>query len=123
MSIYCCSPTYDFDIRARSFAKTSSHTCKFVRIGALHFLLSKCPSKASKYSPNNKGLRGQPYFTPCFHLKLEVTPSLGWLMCTVSLAYIACKHRKKRPSTLRPTNTCHSTSRNIVSNAFLKSTK
>jgi hypothetical protein len=52
-----------------------------------------------------------------------VTPSLGWLMHTVSLAYIACRHCKKRPSTLRLTNTCHNTSRGTISNAFLKSTK
>jgi hypothetical protein len=42
-------------------------------------------------------------------LKLEVTPLLGWLMRTVSLAYIAYMHHKKRPSTLRPANTCHNT--------------
>jgi hypothetical protein len=89
----------------------------------LHSLSSKRPFKASKYSPNSRGLKGQPCFIPCWHLKLEVTFLLGWLMCMVSLAYIACKHCKKRPSTPRPTNTYHNTSCNIVSNAFLKSTK
>jgi hypothetical protein len=52
-----------------------------------------------------------------------VTPLLGWLMRTVSLAYIGYKHRKKRPSTPRPANTYHSTSRGTLSNVFLKSTK
>jgi hypothetical protein len=122
-SNYCYSPTSDSNVRARSFAKSSSHTCTSARAGASHFLPSKRPSRASKHSPNSKGLRGQPCFTPCWHLKLEVTPSLGWLMHTVSLAYIAYKHCKKRPSTLRPVNTCHSTSRDTISNAFLKSTK
>jgi hypothetical protein len=56
-------------------------------------------------------------------LKLEVTPSLGWLMRTISLAYIACKHRKKHPSTSRLANTYHSTSCGIVLNTFFKSTK
>ncbi len=88
-----------------------------------HSLLSKRPFRASKYSPNNRGLKGQPYFTPCWHLKLEVIPSLGWLMHTVSLAYIVYKHRKKRPSTPRLANTCHNTSCDIVLNAFFKSTK
>jgi hypothetical protein len=30
-------------------------------------------------------------------LKLEVTPSLGWLIHIISLAYITCRHRKKIP--------------------------
>jgi hypothetical protein len=68
VSNYCCSPTSDFDIKVRSFVKSNYHTCKSVRASALHYLPSKCPSRASKYSPNNKGLRGQPYFTPCWHL-------------------------------------------------------
>ncbi len=119
----CCSPTSDSDMKARSSAKNNSHTCTSTRAGASHSLPSKCPFKASKYSPNNRGLKGQPYFTPCWHLKLKVTPSLGWLMHMVSLAYIACKHRKKRPSTPKPSNTCHNTSRDIILNAFLKSTK
>jgi hypothetical protein len=54
---------------------------------------------------------------------LEVTPSLVWLMCIISLAYIAFRHHKKRPSTSRLANTCHSTSRGTISNTFLKSTK
>ncbi len=119
----CCNPTCDYNIRARSSTKGSIHTCKSIRVGASHSLLSKHPSRASKYNPNNKGLRGQPYFTPCWHLKLEVTPSFGWFMCMVSLAYIVCKHHKKHPSTPRPANTCHNTSRGIISNAFLKSMK
>jgi hypothetical protein len=119
----CYNPNSDFGIKARSFAKNNSHTCKFVKAGASHSLSCKCPSRASKYSPNNRGLRGQPCFTPCWHLKLEVTPLLGWLMHMVSLAYIAYMHRKKRPSTSRPTNTCHIISRGTISNAFLKSTK
>ncbi len=119
----CCNPTYDFDIRTRSFAKNNNHMCTFVRAGALHSLPSKCHSRASKYSPYNKGLRGQPCFTPCWHLKLEVTSSFGWLMHTVSLAYITFMHRKKCPSTPRPTNTCHNTSCGTISNTFLKSTK
>jgi hypothetical protein len=120
----CCgNPTFDSNIRARSSTKSNSHTCKFAKAGASHFLLSKCPSRASKYSPNNKGLKEQPYFTPCWHLKLEVTPSLKWLMDMVSLTYIACKHCKKHAFTPRPANTCHNTSCGILSNAFLKSTK
>ncbi len=122
-SNYCCSPTSNFDVRMKSSAKSNSHTCTFAKVGASHFLPSKHHSRASKYSPNRRGLKGQPCFTPYWHLKLEVTPSLGWLMRTVSLAYITFKHRKKRPSTPRPANTCHNTSRGIVSNAFLKSTK
>jgi hypothetical protein len=43
-----------------------------------------------------------------------VTPSLGWLMRNVSLAYIACRHRKKRPCTLRLTNICHGTTLHMV---------
>jgi hypothetical protein len=96
---YYCNPTFDSDIRARSSTKSNSHMCKFVMVGASHFLSSKHPSRASKYSPNSKGLRGQLCFTPCWHLKLEVTPSLGWLMHMVSLAYIAYRHCKKCPST------------------------
>jgi hypothetical protein len=117
---YCCSPTSDFDVRVRSFAKNNNHTCKSVKDGASHFLSSKHPSKASKYSPDSKGLKGQPCFTPCWHLKFEVTPLLGWLMHT---AYIAYSHCKKHPSTSRPTNTYHNTSCGTISNAFLKSTK
>jgi hypothetical protein len=123
MSNCCYDPTSNSNIRVRSSAKNSSHTWKFVKAGASHYLLCKRPFKASKYSPNSRGLRGQPCFTPCWHVKLKVTPSLGWLMHIVSLAYIACKHRKKCSSTRRPANTCHNTSCGTVSNAFLKSTK
>ncbi len=119
----CCSPTSDSNVRARSSAKSNNYTCTFAKVSASHFLLSKRPSKASKYSPNNRGLRRQPCFTPCWHLKLEVTPSLGWLMHMVSLAYITCRHCKKRPFTPRPANTCHNASRGTVSNVFFKSTK
>jgi len=119
----CCSPTSDSDVKARSSAKSNNHMCTSTKVGASHFLLSKRPSRASKYSPNNRGLRGQPCFTPCWHLKLKVTPSLGWLIRMVSLAYIACRQRKKRPFTPRPANTCHNASRDTVSNAFFKSTK
>ncbi len=119
----CCSPTSNSDVKTRSSAKNSSHTCTFARAGASHSLSSKRLSKASKYNLNSRGLKGQPCFTPCWHLKLEVTPLLGWLMRTVSLAYIGYKHRKKRPSTPRPANTYHSTSRGTLSNVFLKSTK
>ncbi len=117
---YCCSPTSNFDIRVKSSAKSNSHTCTFVKANASHFLPSKRSSKASKYSPNNRGLRRQPCFTPCWQLKLEVTPSFRWLMCTVSLAYIACRRCNKHPSTSRPTNTCHSTSHGTVLNAFFE---
>ncbi len=119
----CCSPTSDFDVKVRSFTKNNSHTCTYVRASASHSLSSKHPSMASKYNPNSKGLRRQPYFTHCWHLKLEVTPWFGWLMHMMSLAYIACRHCKKCPSTSRPANTCHSTSHDTISNAFLKSTK
>ncbi len=122
-SNYCCSPTSNSNVKTNSFAKSNNHMCMFVRAGASHSLSSKHPSRASKYSPNNKGLKGQPCFTPCWHLKLEVTPSLGWLMRMVSLAYITCRHRKKCPSTPRPTNTCHNISHGTISNVFLKSTK
>jgi hypothetical protein len=128
--IFCCSvsncycnPTFDSNIRARSYAKNSSHMCMFARASASHFLPSKHPSRASKYNLNSKGLRGQPCFTPCWHLKLKMTPSFRWLMHTVSLTYIACRHRKKHPSTPRLANTCHNTSHNTISNAFSKSTK
>ncbi len=123
MSNCYCNPTSDSDVKTRSFVKSNNHTCTSARAGASHFLPSKRCSKASKYNPNSKGLRGQPCFTPCWHLKLEVTPSFGWLMRTVSLAYITCRHRKKRPSTPRFTNTYHNTSRGTISNAFFKSTK
>ncbi len=119
----CCNPTFDSDIKARSFAKSNSHMCKFARAGASHSLSFKHPFRAPKYSPNNRGLRGQLCFTPYWHLKIEVTPSFGWLMHTISLAYITCKHRKKRPSTPRPANTWHNTSHDTISNVFLKSTK
>jgi hypothetical protein len=94
---YCCSITSDSDVKTKSSTKSSNHTCTLAKAGASHFLPSKCPSRASKYNPNSRGLRGQLCFTPCWHLKLEVTPLLGWLMRMVSLAYIACKHRKKCP--------------------------
>ncbi len=123
VSNYCCNPTFDFDVRTRLFAKSSNHTCTSAKAGASHALPSKRPSKASKYNPNSRGLRGQPCFTPNWHLKLKVTPSLGWLMCMVFLAYIAFRHCKKRLSTPRPTNTYHNISHGIVSNFFLKSTK
>jgi len=119
----CCSPTSDSDVRARSSAKSNNHMCTSTKVGASHSLPSKHPYRASKYNPNNRGLRGQPCFTPCWHLKPEVTPSLGLLMRMVSLAYIAYKHRKKCPFTPRPANTCHNTSRDIVSNVFFKLTK
>jgi len=119
----CCSPTSNSDVKARSSAKSNNHTCTFAKVGASHYLPFKRPSRASKYSPNNRGLRGQPCFTPYWHLKLEVTPSLGWLMRMVSLAYITCRHRKKRPFTPRLANTCHNASRGTISNAFFKSTK
>ncbi len=120
---YRYSPTSDSNVKTKSSAKSNNHTCTSTRVGASHSLLSKRPSRASKYSPNRRGLKKQPCFTPCWHLKLEVTPSLGWLMHTVSLAYIACRHRKKCPSTPRLANICHNTSRGTISNAFLKSTK
>jgi hypothetical protein len=116
---YCCNPTFDSDIKARSSAKSNNQMCMFVTVGSSHFLPSKHSSRTSKYSPNNRGLRGQPYFIPCWHLKLEVT----WLMRIVSLAYIVYRHRKKCPSTSRPANTCHNISRGTISNVFLKSTK
>jgi len=118
-----CYPTSDSDVRTRSFAKNNNHTCTSVKVGASHSLPSKRPSRASKCSPNNRGLKGQPCFTPCWHLKLEVTPSFGWLIRMVSLAYIAYRHYKKRPSTPRPANTCHNTSHGTISNTFLRSTK
>ncbi len=118
----CYSPTSNSDIIARSSAKSNSHMCMFAKASGSHSL-SKRPSRASKYSLNNRGLRGQPYFTPCWHLKLEVTPLLRWLMRMVSLAYITFRHCKKRFSTLRPANTYHSTSRSTISNVFLKFTK
>ncbi len=71
-------PTSDSDVKVKSFTKNNSHTCKFVRSSALHSLPSKRPSKASKYSPNSRGLRGQPCFTPCWHLKLEDT--FAWMV-------------------------------------------
>jgi len=55
---YCCSPTSDFDVKARSFAKSNSHTCTSARASASHFLPFKHPFRASKYIPNNRGLRG-----------------------------------------------------------------
>ncbi len=103
--------------------KNNSHMCTFARVGASHSLPSKCPSKISKYSPNNRGLKGEPCFTPCWYLNLEVTPLLGWLMHRVSLAYIACNHPKKRHSVPKPANTFYNTSRDKVSNVFLKSIK
>jgi hypothetical protein len=96
-SNYCWNPTSAFDVRTRSSAKHNSHTCTSAKANALHFVPSKRLSRASKYSPNSWGLREQPYFTPCWHLKLEVIPSLGWLMRLVALAYIACRHCKKCP--------------------------
>ncbi len=118
----CCSATSNSDIRTRLSAKSNSHTCTFTR-GASHSLPSKCPSRVSKYNPNNRGLRGQPCFTSCWHLKLEVTPSLECLMHTISLAYITYRHRKKHPCTSGPANTCHNTSCGTILNAFLKSMK
>ncbi len=120
---YCCNPTSDFDVKVKSSTKNNNHTCTSTKAGTSHSLSSKRPSRASKYSPNNRGLRGQPCFTPCWHLKLEVTPSFGWLMRMVSLAYIACRHHKKCPSTPRLANTYHNTSHGTISNTFLKSTK
>ncbi len=120
---YCYSPTSNYDVKVISFVKNNNHTCKFAIADASHSLSSKRPSKASKYSPNNMGLRRQPYFTPYWHLKLEVTPSLGWLMRTVSSTYITYMHHKKHPSTLRPSNTCHNTSCDTISNVFFKSTE
>ncbi len=54
-SNYYYSPTSNFNVKVKSFAKSNSHTCTSARAGASHFLLSKRPFKASKYSPNNKG--------------------------------------------------------------------
>ncbi len=118
-----CSHISNSDVRTRLSTKSYIHMCTSAKVDASHSLPSKRPSKASKYNPNNKGLRRKPCFTPCWHLKLEVTPSLGWLLRTVSLAYIACRHCKKRPSIPRPANICHNTSSDTILNAFLKSTK
>ncbi len=120
---YYYSPTSDSDVKARSYAKRKSHTCTSAKAGASCSLLSIRPSRASKYGLNSRGLRRQPCFTPYWHLKLEMTPSLGWLVHTIPLAYIACRHRKKCPSTSRLANTCHNTSHGTISNIFLKSTK
>jgi hypothetical protein len=84
-----CSLTSCSDIIAWSSSKINNHMCTSVRASASHSLSSKCPSRASKYSPNSRGLKRQPCFTLYWHLKLEVTPLLGWLMCAVSLAYVA----------------------------------
>jgi hypothetical protein len=51
----CYNPTFDSDIKARSSVKNSGHMCTFFRIGASHSLPLKCPSRASKYSPNSRG--------------------------------------------------------------------
>jgi hypothetical protein len=59
------SPTFEFDIRTKSSTKSNSHTCMSTKAGASHSLLSKRPPRASKYSSNSRGLRGQPCFTPC----------------------------------------------------------
>ncbi len=119
----CYSPTFNFDVKTKSSAKSNNYMCTSTKTNASHTLLSKRPFRASKYSLNNRGLKRQPYFTPYWDMKLEVTPSLRWLMCTISLTYIACRHRKKLPFTLRPANTCHNISQNTIPNAFLKSTK
>jgi hypothetical protein len=71
----CCSPTSDSDVRARSSAKSNSHTCMSAKASASHSLPSKCPFRASKYSPNNKGLRGQLCFTTLLHTLLA--PKVG----------------------------------------------
>jgi hypothetical protein len=52
------TPTFDSDVRARSSAKNNNHMCTSTRPSASHFLPSKHLSKASKYSPNNRQLRG-----------------------------------------------------------------
>jgi hypothetical protein len=65
VSNYCYNPILDYDVKARSSTKINSHTCMSTTTDALHSLLSKHPSKGSKYNPNNRGLRGQPGFTPC----------------------------------------------------------
>ncbi len=54
-SNYYCSPIFDSDIKARSSAKSNSHTCMSTKADASHSLLSKRPFRASKYSPNNRG--------------------------------------------------------------------
>jgi hypothetical protein len=61
----CYSPTSDSDVRVKSSTKSNNHTCMSIRVGALHSLPSKCPFRASKYSPNSMRLKGQPCFTPC----------------------------------------------------------
>jgi hypothetical protein len=76
MSNYYYNPTSDSNVRTRSSTKNSIHMCMSARANASHSLLSKRPSKASKYNLNSRGLRGQPCFTPCWHLKLEVMG--GW---------------------------------------------
>jgi hypothetical protein len=72
VSNYCYSPTSDSDVKTRSSTKNNNHMCTSAKAGASHSPPSKCPSKASKYNPNNRGLRRQPCFTPYWHLKLEV---------------------------------------------------
>jgi hypothetical protein len=52
----CYNPTFDSNIKTRSFTKNNNHTCKFAKVDASHSLSSKRPSKASKYSPNSRGL-------------------------------------------------------------------
>jgi hypothetical protein len=76
---YRCSPTFDFDVRTRSFPKSNSHTCMSARAGASYFLPSKRPFRASKYSPNSMGLRGQLCFTPLLALEAR-GDTLAWVV-------------------------------------------
>jgi hypothetical protein len=62
----CFNPISDSDVKVRSSAKSNNHMCKSSKVNASHSLSSKRPSKASKYNPNNKGMRGQPCFTSCY---------------------------------------------------------
>jgi hypothetical protein len=91
VSNYCCSPTSNFNIRARSFAKSNSHTCKFVRAS----FPSKRPSKASKYSP--KGVER----TTLLHTLLALEAggdNLAWAVDAYGILGIHCLQASRKAS-------------------------
>ncbi len=54
----CWSPTFDSDVKARFFTKNNSHMCTCVKVGASHFLLSKCPSRNPNIAQIVRGWSG-----------------------------------------------------------------
>jgi len=118
-----CSPTSDSDIKARSSTKSNNHTCTSTRASASHSLPSKRLFRASKCSPNNRGAKKATLLHTLLAFEAK-GDTFAWVVDAYGILGIHRLQASQEASlSPRPANTCHNTSRNTVSNTFLKSTK